>query len=328
MDLKERLTQFRAEEQRLSWEGTFLDYFEIVKARPQIAALAHARVHDMIMTEGVGTDENGRKVYEFFKHDIFGVEKPLEQLVEYFNSAAKRLEVRKRILLLMGPVGGGKSTIVSLLKRGMEQYSRSAAGAIYAIKGCPMHEEPLHLVPEELRADIYKEFGIYIEGDLCPACRQMLKDQYGGKMEDVVVQRIAFSEKSRVGIGTFTPSDPKSQDISELTGSVDLSTIGQYGSESDPRAYRFDGELNVANRGVMEFIEMLKCDEKFLYGLLTLSQEQNIKRSRYELERKRRERIQYVEVMGRVRHRPEDRSRQGGHLHSVVNGRARAGNHA
>lgn len=128
-----------------------------------------------------------------------------------------------------------------------------------------MHEEPLHLIPPELREDVHKEFGIYIEGDLCPSCRQMVKDQYGGRMEDVIVQRIAFSEKNRTGIGTFTPSDPKSQDISELTGSVDLSTIGQYGSESDPRAYRFDGELNVANRGVMEFIEMLNSIERELY---------------------------------------------------------------
>jgi len=136
-----------------------------------------------------------------------------------------------------------------------------------------MHEEPLHLIPEEMREEVRRQYGIYIEGDLCPACRQMLRDQYDGRIEDVRVQRIAFSEKSRIGIGTFTPSDPKSQDISELTGSVDLSTIGQYGTESDPRAYRFDGELNVANRGLMEFIEMLKCDEKFLYGLLTLSQE-------------------------------------------------------
>jgi serine protein kinase len=221
-----------------------------------VAGLAHARVHDMIMAQGHEQDEEGRKVFGFFKHDIFGVERPLEQLVEYFSSAAKRLEVRKRILLLMGPVGGGKSTIVSLLKRGMEKHSRSDEGAIYAIKGCPMHEEPLHLVPHELRDEIYKQFGIYIEGDLCPACRQMVQDQYGGRPEDVIVQRIAFSEKNRVGIGTFTPSDPKSQDISELTGSVDLSTIGQFGSESDPRAYRFDGELNVANRGLMEFIEM------------------------------------------------------------------------
>ncbi len=258
MDLKDRFARYRAEEKRLAWEGTFLEYFEIVKQRPTVASLAHARMYDMIMNAGSHQDDHGRTVYNFFEHDIFGLERPLEQLVEYFTSAARRLEVRKRILLLMGPVGGGKSTIVSLLKRGMERYSRTEEGAIYAIKGCPMHEEPLHLVPDDLREEIRKEFGIYIEGDLCPACRQMLRDQYGGRMEDVIVQRIAFSEKSRVGIGTFTPSDPKSQDISELTGSVDLSTIGQYGSESDPRAYRFDGELNVANRGMMEFIEMLK----------------------------------------------------------------------
>ncbi len=123
-----------------------------------------------------------------------------------------------------------------------------------------MHEEPLHLIPPELREEVHRQYGIYIEGDLCPSCRQMLRDKYDGRIEDVVVQRIAFSEKNRIGIGTFTPSDPKSQDISELTGSVDLSTIGQYGSESDPRAYRFDGELNVANRGLMEFIEMLNSN--------------------------------------------------------------------
>jgi serine protein kinase len=275
VDLRERLVQFRAEEQRLGWEGSFLEYFDLVKQNPQLASLAHARVHQMIMSAGTTENERGNKTYNFFADEIFGMEKPLEQLVEYFSSAAKRLEVRKRILLLMGPVGGGKSTLVALLKRGMERFSRTEEGAIYAIKGCPMHEEPLHLIPEGMRAEIFKEYGIYIEGDLCPYCQQMLRDTYGGGIEDVKVERIAFSEKNRVGIGTFTPSDPKSQDISELTGSVDLSTIGQYGSESDPRAYRFDGELNVANRGVMEFIEMLKCDEKFLYGLLTLSQEQN-----------------------------------------------------
>ena len=119
-----------------------------------------------------------------------------------------------------------------------------------------MHEEPLHLIPEELRDEFRTEYGIYIEGDLCPSCRLMVQEQYSGRVEEVPIERIAFSEKARVGIGTFTPSDPKSQDISELTGSIDLSTVGQYGSESDPRAYRFDGELNVANRGLMEFIEM------------------------------------------------------------------------
>lgn len=138
MDLKERLARFRAEEQRLAWEGTFLDYLEIVKANPAVADLAHARIHNMIMSAGVDVGEQGRKLYRFFSKDIFGLEKPLEQLVEYFNSAAKRLEVRKRILLLMGPVGGGKSSIVSLMKRGMERWSRSEEGGIYAIKGWPL----------------------------------------------------------------------------------------------------------------------------------------------------------------------------------------------
>jgi serine protein kinase len=193
------------------------------------------------------------------------------------------LEVRKRVLLLMGPVGGGKSTIVYLIKRGLEAYSRTEVGAIYAIRDCPMHEEPLHLIPIDLRSDVEKEFNIYIEGDLCPHCRYMVDTQYKGHIEDVPVKRLAFSEKYRVGVGTFTPSDPKSQDISELVGGIDLSTIGEVGVESDPRAYRFDGELNIANRGIMEFVEMLKTDEKFLYVLLTLSQEQNIKTGRFSM---------------------------------------------
>jgi serine protein kinase len=283
MDLRTRLEAYRQEEQRLSWEGTFADYFDLVVKQPQLARLSHARIYDMIMSAGVETGPRGEKTYKFFADEIFGLHDTLEQLVEYFHSAAKRLEVRKRILLFMGPVGGGKSTIVAMLKRGLERYTRTDEGAVYAIKGCPMHEEPLHLIPEALRPEIAREYGLYIEGDLCPVCRQMLQDEYGGVAENVRVQRIAFSEKHRIGIGTFSPSDPKSQDITELTGSIDLARIGEYGVESDPRAYRFDGELNIANRGLMEFIEMLKADEKFLYGLLTLSQEQSIKTGRFSM---------------------------------------------
>ena len=121
-----------------------------------------------------------------------------------------------------------------------------------------MHEEPLHLIPNDLRPDVEKEFGLYIEGDLCPHCRYMVDTQFTGHIEDLPVKRLAFSEKYRVGVGTFTPSDPKSQDISELVGGIDLSTIGEVGVESDPRAYRFDGELNIENRVLMEFLEMLK----------------------------------------------------------------------
>jgi len=265
------------------WEGNFAQYFEIAGKKPEVSQLSHERIYHMIMDAGVDTTRTGDQRYKFFSQEIFGIEKPLQQIVDYFHSAAQRLEVRKRVLLLMGPVGGGKSTIVYLLKRGLEAYSRTPAGAIYAIKDCPMHEEPLHLIPHELRADVEKEFGLYIEGDLCPHCRYMVDNVYKGRIEDVPVKRISFSEKYRTGVGTFTPSDPKSQDISELVGGIDLSTIGEVGVESDPRAYRFDGELNIANRGIMEFVEMLKTDEKFLYVLLTLSQEQNIKTGRFSM---------------------------------------------
>ncbi len=283
MDLVKRLEEFRDRERGLQWEGTFAQYFEIATKKPQVSRLSHERIYHMIMDAGTETTRTGDPHYNFFSQEIFGIEKPLQQIVDYFHSAAQRLEVRKRILLLMGPVGGGKSSIVYLIKRGLEAYTRSEVGGVYAIKDCPMHEEPLHLIPNELRSDVEREFGIYIEGDLCPHCRYMIDNQYGGHIEEIPVKRLAFSEKYRVGVGTFTPSDPKSQDISELVGGIDLSTIGEVGVESDPRAYRFDGELNIANRGIMEFVEMLKTDEKFLYVLLTLSQEQNIKTGRFSM---------------------------------------------
>ncbi len=286
-NISKRLEDLRREHEALRWEGSFRDYFELVAQNPRIAQLSHARINDMVHAAGVERLNEGTQheipSYKFFAGELFGIEEPIAKIVEYFKSAAQRLEVRKRILLLMGPVGGGKSTIVNMLKRGLEDWTRIEEGAVYAIKDCPMHEEPLHLIPHQLRAEVEKHYGIYIEGDLCPQCRYSLERTYGGRHEDVKVHRVAFSEKERVGIGTFSPSDPKSQDITELTGSIDLSTIGEVGVESDPRAYRFDGELNIANRGLMEFVEMLKVDEKFLYSLLTLSQEQSIKTGRFAM---------------------------------------------
>ncbi len=140
MDLVKRLEEYRDRERGLQWEGTFAQYFEIATKKPQVSRLSHERIYHMIMDAGIETTRTGDPRYNFFSQEIFGIEKPLQQIVEYFHSAAQRLEVRKRILLLMGPVGGGKSTIVYLLKRGLEAYSRTDEGAIYAIKDCPMHE--------------------------------------------------------------------------------------------------------------------------------------------------------------------------------------------
>lgn len=283
MEILNKVRNYRDEERRLQWEGTFEEYLEIVKERPEVAQTAHSRVYNMIKSSGL-TERDGKKMYQFFGDGIFGLEEAIERLVEeYFHPAAKRLDVRKRILLLMGPVSGGKSTLVTMLKRGLEQYSRTDEGAVYAIKGCPMHEDPLHFIPNHLRSDFFDEYGIRIEGSLSPLNQMRLDQDYDGRMEDVLVERIFFSEDRRVGIGTFSPSDPKSQDIADLTGSIDFSTIAEYGSESDPRAYRFDGELNKANRGMMEFQEILKCDEKFLWHLLSLTQEGNFKAGRFAL---------------------------------------------
>ena len=266
-----------------TWTGTFRDYLSMVMKQPSLAQRAHARLYNMIKRTGMQADDEGKEHYAFFEQDLFGIDEPLARVVEYFKAAAMGSDVGRRVLLLYGPPSSGKSQLVILLKRGLEVYTQTNEGAIYAIADCPQHEDPLNLMPHPLRQDFQAETGIHIEGELCPLCALHLREEYQGDIYRVPVQRLFFSEKERMGIGTFVPSDPKSQDISELVGSIDLSTVGDYGSESDPRAYRFDGELNVANRGLMEFIEMLKADERFLYVLLTLSQEKNIKTGRFPL---------------------------------------------
>ena len=188
--------------------------------------------------------------------------------MEYFDSAAQRLEVRKRILLADGP---GRRRQVDDRQHAQagpgKVLAEQRAGAVYAIKGCPMHEEPLHLIPDELRAEMRARVRHLHRGRPLPALpRRCSRTSTAARSRTCSSSGSSSPRRTACGIGTFAPSDPKSQDISELTGCIDLSTIGEYGVESDPRAYRFDGELNIANRGLMEFIEMLKCDEKFLYA--------------------------------------------------------------
>lgn len=269
------------EEQPYVWRGTFGQYLTMVERQPALAAAAHQRIWQMI--EGSGYHAK-RKTYNMLSDEIFGIDHVLDIFInDYLRPAALGFDVKKRILLLVGPVSSGKSSLVSLLKRSFESYSHTDAGALYGIAGCPMHEEPLHLLPPGLRQRWSDNFNIHVEGELCPWCRWRLEHEWANQLDRVPIERIFISEKKRVGIGTYAPSDPKSQDIADLTGSLDFHAITEYGVESDPRAFRFDGELNIANRGIMEFQEMLKLDEKFLYHLLSLSQEGNFKTGRYEL---------------------------------------------
>jgi len=241
----------------------------------------------MIMAEGTEPVQDMTKLpdyedlvrYRFFQNELYGLEEPLHDIMRFFKAGARRTETGKRILILVGPVSSGKSTIATLLKRGLEE-DRTP---IYAIKGCPIHEEPLHLIPRNQRPKWEEILGVSIEGDLCPMCRfnllrnEAYRDQGGNILwEKFPVVQIRLDEKSRCGIGTFHPADPKNQDIAELIGRVDLSKITLYG-ETDPRAYSLDGELEIANRGLMEYVEILKCDIKFHYILITVAQEQVLK---------------------------------------------------
>lgn len=263
---------------------SFDEYLKKVKANPSLAALAHKRVYDMVRSYGVQVDpDTGEERYLFFEQELFGVEDSMRQVSEYFKGASLGSDVGKRFLMLYGPPSSGKSNLVSMLKDALEQWTHKDEGALYAIDGCPMSEEPLHLIPKTMRPEVEKELGVKIEGELCPLCAHRLASEFAGDFTKFKARRIYFSQQGRSGIGTFVPADPKSQDLAELIGSVDLSKIGEFGTESDPRAYRFDGELNISNRGLVEFIEILKCDIKFLYVLLTATQEKNIKTPRFPL---------------------------------------------
>jgi serine protein kinase len=237
MDIFQKIDTHLQSYRMEGWEGTFRDYLALVIKQPSVALRAHARLYNMIRAAGVETDDDGKEHYAFFENDLFGINEPLAQFVEYFKAAAMGSDVGRRILLLYGPPSSGKSQLVILLKRGLETYTQTEEGAVYALAECPQHEEPLNLLPHALRRDFQEETGIHVEGELCPLCALNLREKYQGDVYRVPVKRVLFSEKERCGIGTFVPSDPKSQDISELVGSIDLSTIGDYGSESDYSPY-------------------------------------------------------------------------------------------
>lgn len=321
--------QDRKQFQQLNWTGTFGEYLDLAALNPRIARNAFQRIYDMIVSYGMEEFIDAKKRlirYRFFSDDgfdgddaIYGLEIPLMRLVNFFKGAARGYGTEKRVLLLHGPVGSSKSTIVRRMKRGLEHYTRTDDGALYTYdwhmgqiddpdtfngrllpesewEKCPMHEEPMHLIPREMRerfltrlnADRPPEEHISIVGDLCPVCRYNYRElmrRYDGDWSKTIrhlrVRRLIFAEQDRIGIGTFQPKDEKNQDSTELTGDINYRKIAIYGSDSDPRAFNFDGEFNIANRGIIEFVEMLKLDVAFLYDLLGASQEHRIKSKKF-----------------------------------------------
>src|SRR5690348_3035046 len=220
---------------------------------------------------------------ELFKRELFGIDEPLSRVVDYFKAAAAGSDVGRRLLLLLGPPSGGKSTLAILLKRGLEEYSRTDEGALYAIKGSPLRENPLNLVPSSLRAEFRDRYGVDITGELSPWAREYVEREFEGDFVRVPIERVFLAEASRVGIGTYAPHDPTTADIADLVGSVDLAKVAQIGDEGDPRAWSWSGAVYAASRGVLEMIEILKVKREFLYLLLTLTQEKNVKVSRFPL---------------------------------------------
>jgi len=310
------------EYRELHWEGTFEDYLDLIREDPKVTRTAYQRIYDMILSYGAEEYiDNKKKIirYNFFadlinggEDAIYGLDIPLMRLVNVFKAAANEYGTEKRIILLHGPVGSSKSTIVRLLKHGLEEYTKTEDGRLFTFSWVmpeelqhltggqevfpdPMNEEPLKLIPQEFRQEAIDRLGledgkyeIKIRGDLNPASRfifDKLMKYYDGDwtrvMDHVRVNRLLFSEKDRVGVGTFQPKDEKNQDSTELTGDINYRKIAIYGSDSDPRAFNFDGEFCVANRGIIEFVEILKLDVAFLYDLLGATQERKIKPKKF-----------------------------------------------
>jgi serine protein kinase len=273
----------RVAHEEAPWSGTFLDYLERVRLDPSLCKLAHSRIYDVIIRDGTSeildTDDprvkrlykdESVKVYGFFREEFFGIAKTIAQIVRYFHAASLKGEESRQVLYLMGPVGSGKSSLVEKLQRGLE-----GIDPFSFIDGCPMYEEPLHLIPRHLRKEFEKMLGVHIEGDLCPVCRYRLKDEFGGRYEEVPIASRNFSKRNRVGLGVVPPVDPNNQDTSVLIGSEDISKLDTY-SEGDPRVLDLNGALNVGNRGMVEFIEVFKNETEYLHAMITATQEKVI----------------------------------------------------
>ena len=262
-------------------EYSLQEYLDICKNDPTAYATAAER---MLMAIGepelVDTRQDPRlsrlfsnkviKIYPAFK-EFYGMEDTIEKIVSYFRHAAQGLEEKKQILYLLGPVGGGKSSLAEKLKSLMETCS------FYAIKGSPINESPLGLFsPSEDAQILEDDYNIprrYLGGIMSPWAIKRLHE-YNGDISQFKVVKLRPSVLQQIGVAKTEPGDENNQDISSLVGKVDIRKLEQY-SQDDSDAYSYSGGLCLANQGLLEFVEMFKAPIKVLHPLLTATQEGN-----------------------------------------------------
>ena len=274
--------EHRESKKREKFSGVLEDYLRLIEEDSDIPVLAHKRLYTKIISEGITeldeTNErcnklfNGEtvKTYDYFSGHFFGMERPLRRVVRFLHSAAMKGEESRQVLLLLGPVGAGKSALVEHIKGALEE-----CAPIYVLDGCPIREEPLHLIPRSLRDEFQTKYGIKIEGDLCPVCRHRLINEFDGDFTKFPITESSFSVRGRKGVGVVPPMDPNTQDTSLLIGSEDISKLDLY-PEDDPRVLSLNGAFNVGNRGIVEFVEVFKNEIEFLHTMITATQEKNV----------------------------------------------------
>ena len=267
---------------REKFSGSFSEFLELLEKDKTISHLAHKRLYNSITSKGITrmSEEDSRcnnlfngdalKTYDYFQSKFFGMERSLSKIMRYLHSAAMKGEESKQVLLLLGPVGAGKSALVEHIKRALE-----SSGTMYALKDCPINESPLHLIPRSLREQFKEIYGVHIEGDLCPVCRHRLLEEHKGDYMSFPVHETTFSIRGRRGVGVVPPMDANTQDTSILIGSEDISKLDLY-PEDDPRALSLNGAFNVGNRGIVEFVEVFKNEIEFLHTMITATQEKAI----------------------------------------------------
>jgi serine protein kinase len=239
---------------------TVAEYLEEARHDRRLRRTTHHYVSDMI-------EHNGRdRVFE----GVFGMEKQLDDIVAYFRAHSMSME--RRLLLLVGPQGSGKSMTVDRLKRKLEEYSHTAGGALYAVEGCPFHQHPFDLVPQDVR----EEQGIYWHEEAvpCPVCDQILARV--GSWRAVPVVRIYISARDKIGVAKHTPTDLRREDITNFVGNINFAMLKERGSTYDPDAYDFEGKIIWANRGILDWTEVFKSRRQLLSLLLELIQSKRI----------------------------------------------------